>query len=264
MPHQLFLLQQKIEQVLAGAGGIYSLALTLPAPGLSLHRNPLQLPAASLIKVFIMAEAFRQAADGSIDLAATAAVTPDTRVGGAGPLEFAEYGTRLSLRQLIELMITESDNTAANMLIKLLGLNAVNSLAQALGCRDTRLSRLMMDFSARDAGRENLTSPADMNILLSRLYAQQCIDPASDRTMLAVLSRQTDKCKLPLLLPPATAIAHKTGELEGIEHDSGIIYAETPYILTIMTEKLPDEEQGRRTIAGLSRLVYDELNGGPA
>jgi beta-lactamase class A len=206
-----------------------------------------------------MAEAFRRASIGCLDLSASAEVTPDVRVGGAGPLEHAAYGTSLELFELIKLMITESDNTATNILIKILGMDAVNNLAHTLGCHDTLLERHMMDFTARAAGRDNFTSPADMNILLSRLYAKDCIDPASDQTMLAILLRQTDKCKLPLLLPPGTVIAHKTGELDGIEHDSGIIYGKTPYILTIMTENLPDEEQGRQTIAELSRIVYDAL-----
>ena len=83
--------------------------------------------------------------------------------------------------------------------------------------------------------------------------------PASDQAMVEILLRQTDKCKLPLLLPSNTVIAHKTGELDGIEHDAGIIFGQPPYILTIMTAGLPDEEKGRQTIATLSRLVYDTI-----
>jgi beta-lactamase class A len=207
-----------------------------------------------------MAEAYRQATC-NLDLAQTAAVTPVVRVGGAGPLEHAPYGTRLTLLELIELMIVESDNTATNMLIHNLGMDSINKLARELDCEDTFLGRFMMDFTARAAGSDNFTSPMDINKLLHRLYLHKCIDPASDQAMLEILLRQTDKCKLPLLLPKDTIIAHKTGELDHIEHDAGIFFGQPPYILTIMTTDLPDEEQGRQTIARLSLLVYDTLVG---
>ncbi|MDF2501426.1 MAG: per1 [Anaerosporomusa subterranea] len=259
MQQKLTSLRQQIEQHLAGTPGTYSIELVLPDLGMGLRHNPIVLPSASLIKVFIMAEAFHRASIGCLDLSDSAEVTPTVRVGGAGPLEHAAYGTSIKLLELIELMITESDNTATNILIRILGMDSVNKLAYTIGCHNTLLGRHMMDFTARAAGRDNFTSPTDMNILLGRLYANDCINPDSSQAMLAILLRQTDKCKLPLLLPPGTVIAHKTGELDGIEHDSGIIYGQTPYILTIMTENLPNEEQGRQTIAELSRIVYEAL-----
>lgn len=259
MQKKLTSLRQKIEQRLAGIPGTFSIELVLPDSGMALQHNPAVLPSASLIKVFIMAEAFRRASIACLDLSDSAEITPAVRVGGAGPLEHAAYGTSFKLLELIELMITESDNTATNILIQILGMDSVNKLAYTLGCHNTLLSRYMMDFTARATGRDNFTSPTDMNILLSRLYVNDCVDAASSQTMLAILLRQTDKCKLPLLLPPGTVIAHKTGELDGIEHDSGIIHGQTPYILTIMTGNLPNEEQGRQTIAELSRIVYDAL-----
>lgn len=258
---QLFLtqLEQQIIQQLETEPGTFSLELTLPDSGEAVSVNPLRLSSASLIKVFIMAEAFRRSACGSLDLNQTAEVTPLVQVGGAGPLEYADLGTRVILTELIELMIVESDNTATNMLIDLLGTDAINILIQRLGCRDTLLGRRMMDFTARSAGCDNFTTARDMNRFFCKLYHHRCIDPASDEAMLAILCRQTDKCKLPVYLPSGTIIAHKTGELDGVEHDSGIIFAQPHYILTIMTDKLPDEAKGRDTIAKLSLLVYQHI-----
>lgn len=252
-------LQQAIENHLKDEPGIYSVELVLPDSGEVISYNHRSLPSASLIKVFIMAEAFRRRDAGELDLSQTAAVTPEVQVGGAGPLEHAAIGSRLSLLELIELMITESDNTATNILIDLLGMASVNRLVKRFGCPDTLLARRMMDFTARAAGIDNFTSPADMNCLLGRILARQCISPDSDAAMLAILLRQTDKCKLPLYLPSDIGVANKTGELDGVEHDAGIILSQPPYILTIMTDGLPDEERGRQTIASLSRVVYDFL-----
>lgn len=252
-------LQTAIENRLQKTPGIYSLSLQMTNYEHFIHVNPRRLPSASLIKVFIMAEAFRQATSGQIDLSESAQVTADVRVGGAGPLEFADLGLAVKLIKLIELMIVESDNTATNILINILGKDSINKYAHSLGCFNTSLERSMMDFAAREAGVDNYTSPADMNVLLRRIYSKSCIDPASDYHMLKILLGQTDKCKFPLLLPQNIPIAHKTGELDGIEHDSGIFLTDPPYILTIMTCDLPSEEQGRNTIAELSRMIYDAV-----
>lgn len=252
-------LQRSIEDKLQNTPGVYSLELRLPNSEYSIGCNLRKLPSASLIKVFIMAEAFRQAASGQIDLSGSAIVTADVRVGGAGPLEFADFGTVVQLKTLIELMIVESDNTATNILINILGKDSINTFVANLNCHDTFLGRNMMDFAARAAGLDNYTSPADMNVLLQRIYGRQCLDPASDQAMLDILLGQADKCKFPLLLPNNTLIAHKTGELDGTEHDSGIFLTNPPYILTVMSTDLPDEAQGRNTIAELSRMVYDAL-----
>ena len=252
-------LQSAIEIKLKSTPGIFSISLQLANHEHSIHINPCRLPSASLIKVFIMAEAFRQASSGRINPSESALITADVQVGGAGPLEFANQGLAVKLNELIELMIVESDNTATNILIKILGKDSINKFAHSQGCYDTFLGRKMMDFSAREAGIDNFTSPADMNVLLQRIYANHCLGPDSDRIMLKILQGQTDKSKFPLLLPQNVPLAHKTGELDGIEHDSGIFLTNPPYILTIMTCDLPNEEQGRKTIAELSRMIYDAV-----
>lgn len=254
------LLHQRIERHVRRAAGTFSIALSVPNDSCVFIYNSIQLPSASLIKVFIMAEAFRQANSGSLDLSQSVAVTADVQVGGAGPLEHACLGTKYSLLELIKLMIVESDNTATNILIKILGMDSVNTFAHNLGCFQTSLGRLMMDFSARAKGMENYTSPTDMNIILNRLYAGNCINQACDQVMIDILLGQTDKCKLPLFLPSGISIAHKTGELDGIEHDSGIVFCKNPYILTIMTANLPEEELGRKMIAELSLIIFETLN----
>jgi beta-lactamase class A len=75
------------------------------------------------------------------------------------------------------------------------------------------------------------------------------------------MRRQQDKCKLPLHLPEFVAVAHKTGELDGAEHDAGVVYgARFPYAIAVMADNLSDAAQGRETIANISRTVYDFLH----
>jgi len=160
--------------------------------------------------------------------------------------------------ELIELMIIESDNIATNLLIDLLGMEPINARIRSLGCSETILRRRMMDFAAAETGQENLTSARDVICLLSRLYNANCVSAKADAAMCSILGRQTDRCKIPLLLPSNTICQHKTGELPGAEHDAGIVRTSNgDYLIAIMSDDLPDPEHGRQVIAQLSRIIYD-------
>ncbi|MDR3590056.1 MAG: class A beta-lactamase-related serine hydrolase [Negativicutes bacterium] len=254
-------LKTMVDDILAGEPGCYSLAVKDLASGRQWEWNPRPMRSASLIKIFIMIEAFRQSADGRLNLDEKQPVTEDVQVGGAGPLEHAAPGTLKTWYELIDLMIVESDNTATNMLINRLTFAAVNAAIAGLGCRDTVLRRKMMDFVSAEAGRENYTSVGEMVSVLECLYRHRCLGPDRDETMLSILRGQQDKCKLPLLLPEGVQLAHKTGELDGAEHDAGIVYGPSRhYAIVAMSDDLPDALRGQRTIARLSRAVYDSLN----
>lgn len=245
----------------AGEPGVYAAAAAEPASGRRWLLNPQPLRAASLIKIFVMAEAFRRAEAGGLDLEEVVTVPEAAKVGGAGSLQHAPPGTARTWRQLIELMIVESDNTATNLLLRRLGMDSVNALAAALGCRETVLRREMMDFAAAAAGRENYTSPADVALALTALYRGAWVSPAADAAMVNILLRQEDREKLPRLLPAAARVACKSGELEGAEHDAGIVYGEgRDYVLAVMGDGLPDAARGKEVIARLSRTVYDFLH----
>ena len=214
--------------------------------------------AASLIKLFIMVSVFEKISAGHIDPDEAVSFSESERVNGAGLLQHLSAGTARTILELIDLMITESDNIATNLLIDRIGMDSVNSRIQCLGYKDTKLCRRMMDFDAAAAGRENHTSVMDTAQLLDQIHRTSCIDKVADTAMIRILERQTDRCKIPLLLPQGTICQHKTGELPGAEHDAGIVYSPAgPYVLSVMSDGLPDPERGRQVVANLSRAVYD-------
>lgn len=240
--------------------GFFSLAVSLPDTQERISINPQRMNSASLIKIYIMIEALRQAKEGILALDELLTVTAASRVGGAGELEFAAYGSQYTILRLVEVMITESDNTATNLLIDRIGMDSVNRCIAGLKATDTELARRMMDFSARQEGRDNYTSVTDMISVLERLYRRSCLDPFCDSIMLAILKQQQDRVKIPLYLPPGTIVAHKTGELDYTEHDAGIVYGpKHPYTAAIMAGQLMDVAYGRHVIAGLSKLIYDYI-----
>ena len=94
--------------------------------------------------------------------------------------------------------------------------------------------------------------------MLSLLHDGRCVNLEADSAMRAILGRQTDRCKIPFLLPAVTVCQNKTGELPGAEHDAGIVLTpQGSYILAIMSDALADSEQGCRAVALISRSIYD-------
>lgn len=254
-------LSQSVNQIIANEAGFFALSVIDLANGQKWDHGSLPMRSASLIKLFIMMEAFGQINDGQLAAVETLAFAEQDRVAGAGVLQDLPAGTSRTILELIELMITESDNIATNLLIDRLGMERINARIRALGCHDSILRRKMMDFDAAAAGLENLTSVMDVATVLAALHQGCCLDPASDRQMCDILERQTDRCKIPLLLPSGVVCKHKTGELPGAEHDAGIILAaDSAYVLAIMSDNLPDPVRGCRTIAQISRAVYDCMN----
>lgn len=243
---------QKIGRIIREAGPcqVYFTDLTTNQ---SIYLGSSTLPSASMIKVFILAKAYEDLQAGSLSRKETFTLTPENVVGGAGVLQGRPYGTKVPLQEVLDLMITESDNTAANLLIDRLGMDRINTYMQNHGYSHSVLRRKMMDTEAMGEGRENLTSTRDIALLFKRLYRGKCVGPVQDREMLAIYKRQTDNDSIPGDLPQGTVVAHKTGEVSDVRHDGGIVY--TPkgaYVLVIFTRNYTPYE----TMAGLSERIY--------
>lgn len=195
-----------------------------------------QMRSASMIKVFLLANAMELVRDGQFTLDMGITLKSSDKVGGAGILCGYASGTVLPLDTILRLMITESDNTATNIVIDLLGKENFNDYLQRNGYNDTILNRKMMDFGAVNAGWDNYTSVTDLGNIFLKIYNHECVGYDEDEIMLSYLKGQTDTECFPAALPNAI-IAHKTGELGGLYDDGGIIYVNNrDVILVIMTE----------------------------
>lgn len=210
--------------------------------------QPSAMRSASMIKVFILGAAMEKIRDGQLSLSHTITLHAHDKVGGAGVLTGYADGSELSLDTVLRLMITESDNTATNLIIDLLGMNEINAYIQRGGYFDTILQRKMMDTEAVSAGRENYSSAPDLGHFFHKLYAHSCVSPALDDRMLEYLKGQTDTECFPAALPHAD-IAHKTGELAGLYDDGGIIYMpDRTFIMVCMTENYSSRGRAIHTL----------------
>jgi beta-lactamase class A len=253
-------LQSRLESAGLHAPGRVGIAVEDLATGMTSGFNSTEsLPAASTIKIPVMIEVFKQMEAGDLDLGTVVHLEDRDRDWGWGDMADAPAGVAKTVKQLLMLMITESDNTATNMLIRKVGRAHVNATMADLGMHATRLGDYIR--SEGDTIRYALrTSPHDMLHLLDAIARDQMIDEWSSRQMLAILEGQTHNGLLPMPLPKDVKIAHKTGSLHDTLNDVGIVYqANEPYVIAVMTTQLPDLDLGRAFIHRVSLMTYDEL-----
>ena len=216
------------------------------------------MPAASTIKVPVMVEVFRQLEKGRFDLNHRMTLLYRDKDWGSGDLSDASVGSTYTVDDLLSRMIDVSDNTATNMLIRLVGRRSINSEMIALGLEHTMLGTDVR--TSTYAVRSNLRSSADdMVRLFSMMAKRQLVDEWASNEMLSILENDEINSLLPAPLPEDTPIAHKTGSLDDTLNDAGIVYEDgAPYVIAVMTTHLPSLSSGRTFIRSLSRLAFQQ------
>jgi len=130
-------------------------------------------------------------------------------------------GRALSRRELCALSLITSDNAAASHLLTLVGADGVNEELRALGCRATRIVVGFEDRLLGPPGRANVISADDALRLLARVYEDPALAGVEHALRNTILNQ-----RIPLLLPDDVAVAHKTGSLDGVVNDVGIVYGQ--------------------------------------
>ncbi|MFC1632309.1 serine hydrolase [Candidatus Omnitrophota bacterium] len=218
-----------------------------------------RFPAASLVKIPIMLSYFAAADQGMVDLNDSLQFRSSDWVGGSGRLRKIPVGESYSLETLIELMVSNSDNIAANMLIGHLGLDYFDHSFQEFGLKNTNLARKMMDFKSRSAGRENYTTAEDMAYILESIYRQQLFSEDASRLCLELLKSQMINDRIPANLPEGVSVAHKTGLERGVCHDVGIVFTEKGnFLISVLTKhQNKSAKLSKRLIAQLALLAHN-------
>jgi beta-lactamase class A len=231
--------------------------------------------AASTMKVPVMIELFRRidrgqlSLDRRIDVKNQFASIVDgspyslNAADDSDSLVYTWVGSRVSVRDLLEHMITRSSNLATNTLIGLVGAAAANATAHSLGARDIQVLRGVEDDKAYAAGMNNMTTARDLATLMTSIETGAAASGASTDSMRAILLRQQFNDEIPAGLPAGTPVAHKTGQITGHLHDAAIVYPKQrgAYVLVVLTRGIEDEKVARSLIADVSRLVYEHAAG---
>ncbi len=219
------------------------------------HRADERVPSASVIKLAIMLEAMEQVKAGTIDPDEIHILIDAEKTGGDGVLKTYPHRSRIAYRELLRLMMSYSDNTATNIFINELGMDAINQRMRTIGLTKSQLSRVMMDSLAAQQGRENYVTAREMNVLLEKIYRNEVATPTLCAQMLSILKQNEDSLTIPQLLPKGTIIAHKTGTLTYVRGDAGIVYAPKPFLLSVFVEGVPTPE-AERIISEVALICY--------
>lgn len=208
---------------------------------------------ASLMKLVVIAELYRLIQVGKLELDHPLVLKQEQIVGGSGDLKDMVPGMTFTIRVLAEKMITQSDNTATQMLTDFITKDALNKSTKNLGLPGTTVNRDIYDFAAIDRGLDNYITAKDAAHLMEQLARDEL--PGSEEIH-AILERQQRNDMLGSGPQQKVRLAHKTGELTGILHDVGVVYAPRgAYVLALLSDKVDDNQQAVKVWANLAQEI---------
>jgi len=175
-------------------------------------------------------------------------------------------GKMMRVDELAYHMITTSSNLATNLLLGVIGPDAVNRTLKELDVDDgIELKRGVEDELAFEKGINNMVTADGLLRILVLLSEGKAFSPALSRRMMDILHGQEFNQGIPARLPKGARVAHKTGEISTVAHDAGVVYLpkRKPYVVVILTEWDPEGSGRSRTIAAISHTIYEFLSQGP-
>jgi beta-lactamase class A len=224
-------------------GKLYVFFHDLQTGDLVEHRTAVKVSTASVIKLPILVHVALAAQEGHCDWNELITLTEELKRGGTGILFGLTPGLQLSLRDLCYLMIVLSDNTATNMIIDRFGIAAVNATIRELGLTNTTLFRKAFSPETPESQPYGLgvTTAREMGELLIRLAQKQIGNEEFSADILTILSAQQDRAAIPRYLPSDWKYAGKTGCIDHLRADVGIVTAldGRQYILALFCDEIP-------------------------
>ena len=275
----LALLARRLDAIADAHSGTCTWALVDLASGGEIEREAARvMPTASLIKVPVLVTLYRAVHNGRLRLDDRVRYGPEHRCLGSGVLSRMSYGVEMSVRDAATLMIIISDNSATNMCIDLVGLDAVNAEMERLGLRETRLFQRLGDRAAGlDARKMSVSSARDMRALMAMLARHECVSAEASEDMLRILRRQDYRHELSAQLPwnemnmlgddPQRAwVAEKGGSfLNGVRTSAGVfkgprgLFAMAAFCEGGTGPGTGRQAEGNRTLGALGKAAWDAL-----
>lgn len=206
--------------------------------------------AASINKIPILAALYYYAQKGDIDLDEVITLqSSDIQDYGTGSLRYEKPGATYSIKTLAKLMIKQSDNTAAYILTNhIIGYDKLQKIVNEWGLTQT-------DMTA------NKTSNKDMATLFRKIYENKITNKANTDEMLSFFKNTDFETRLPALMPKGVNVYHKIGSEVRNVHDVGIItFGKVAYYIGVFTNEVTDEPEAEKTIAAISKIVYEYMN----
>lgn len=231
-PQEIKELQQQIEELTQPYGSSVSVCIIDASNGNYCQVNSDKaFVSASMIKLAVLCEYMHAVDNGQLDPADRVTLKNMKVVGGTGLIQTERHAS-YTYDELCRYMIMYSDNTATNVIINKLRLDAINERVQTLECKNTLLNRQLM---ALNSNTENWISARDAATILYKIKNGTAASSAMCAKALEYLSKQTDNEGMAEGISSG-AFAHKTGSLRSMRHDGGIVLGKHPYVIVALCD----------------------------
>jgi beta-lactamase class A len=215
-------------------------------------------PAASIIKVPVLIEMFREIEQGKFTLEDTMVLEDHYRASGSGKLQYSQGGIAHSMDHLARIMIENSDNSATNMIIaKMGGMPELNRAMKRWGLKTTHVNNWLPDLDGT-----NVTTAREMAKMLYNIDTTSIVSNESKKHIADYLGHVKNNRLLQAGLPSNAILLHKTGDIGFMLGDAGIVKTGSgkKYIVVILARRPYNNQQGKDFIVEASKLIYNNLN----
>ncbi|MBI9070005.1 MAG: serine hydrolase [Melioribacteraceae bacterium] len=230
--------------------------------------------AASMMKVPVMIQIFRMIENDELSLSTKILLKNEfrsivdgssfsldiTRDSGEGM--YGKIGSEVTVKDLLEDMIVHSGNLSANTLIETADAKVITESMRNLGAKNIEVLRGVEDIKAFENGLNNSTTSNDFLNIFKSIAINKNLSPDSCKKMIEVLLNQKINEMIPKGIPPEIKVAHKTGNIDGVEHDGGIVFLPDgkKYVLVILSKNLTENKYGLKIGAEISKTIYSFMN----
>ena len=238
--------------------GIVGVSLVGPDGSAWSRNGKRKFKAASTVKIPLMIEVYRRIDAGEAALDDVHVLKAEEKAPGSGVMLHLHDGVELTLNDLIYLMISISDNTATNLLIRMVGMDAVNATMQELGMENSNLGREMKNRAAIEGEDENWAAPEDYTRIIQTILDGSAASSASCAAMLGQLQLQQNRKRISRFLPQDDVIewGSKTGSIKDVTNDAGYIRTDKGLLLiAVFCENMADQHRGEQMIGEIARAA---------
>lgn len=265
-------LLSQIEEEFQKQEGVFAVAFRDLSSGKEIFLNERMLfHAASTMKTPVMVEVFKQAEEGKFSFLDSIVIKNEFKSivdsstyslkakDDSDTLIYQHIGEKRTVYSLMYDMIIISSNLATNLIIEKVNATHVTKSLRAIGANDIQVLRGVEDSKAYEAGLNNQVTAYDLMLLLEKIANGTMVNKEASQQMISILLDQKFNDIIPGKLPQEVKVAHKTGSISGVRHDSGIVMLPDGrnYVLILLSKELKDIEAGKKSMAAISEMIYN-------
>jgi beta-lactamase class A len=215
---------------------------------------------ASIIKVPVMVAVYRKVDEGDLSFSQEVEIKEEDWAAGAGWLQWEKAGTKQTVGDLLLLMMTESDNVAANALVRIVGgPEHVNEVARSMGAEDTLVYQKISSERGAVPALDNRSTPRDMVTMMQQIAEGNAASEKSCGYMIDLMHEDKLDWWLDAGLPNEVDAANKAGWLYKVYDEVGIVEHDGHrYVIAILSKHgSADVYEGQDMIKNLSKTIWE-------